>query len=417
MKLISIHKREGLTNIEFNHKLYSRLFNCEYEKYYVRDVFAEKYSLILQKLQENDGETLIFIDSDSFFKNMERLPELKKDIYVQKTNDKINDNLLLVKSNSNTQKIFYEILLDILSQKGANDINLSVDLRFPEEYVVEYPFYFEENNFYMNISLKYHPEAFDVPKIYVANTVDIAFAQPTSYYFAEVLCNKNQIRYEDKEEQYECINPGKKNAIVTLYTPNIKQVGLVAEKNLSLYCKYHDITLYVYRDTPDDLKEKGIGPSWAKADLLLDKWEEHEHIAWVDSDILIGKDYKINFKNEILCFNDPYWPMNSGFMLFETNEKNKELLETVIKDFHMIDGDLDGVYKHKGDQYYFTNRIREYYPNYVFRSSNLGNSHPSIPRHISPTEDDVMLHFMGYPHEFRYHVMDGFSRFLNKKME
>ena len=88
-----------------------------------------------------------------------------------------------------------------------------------------------------------------------------------------------------------------------------------------------------------------------------------------------------------------------------------------MKKFEAIDGDLNGVYVHGGDQKVFTEKIQELYPDYIFRSNFLGNSHPYNPRHLSPNDHSNMIHFMGFPNIFRYHVMDGFAQIFNKEME
>ena len=417
MKLISIHKRQNLSNIEFNHKLFCKITKYSYEKEFVEDSYVEKYSLILSKLQENIGETLIFIDSDSYFAKFDKFPNLTEDIYLQKIDDKnIVDNFLIIKSNNNTIKIFNDVFESLLKQKKADLINKELHLNFPQEVLLKYPYKFEENDVYLNVSVFSNKDAFGVSNIYVKNTFDLIASQPTSYYFAEVLCNKADVKREKKTDSYECINPGKKNALICLYTPEIEQMGLVAEENLSLYCKYHDLTLHMYRDTTPELKKNNISGTWCKPWLLLENFDKHENIAWIDSDILIGKDYKIKFDDEILCFKDPYYPMNAGFMVFKTTEKNKKLLNEVIAEFGHIDGTLEGVYAHGGDQPIFTRKIKEFYPDYCFKANNFGNSHPSIPIHISPEMNDKFIHFMGFPKNFRYHVMDGFSQYLNPKI-
>lgn len=415
MKVISIHKKKNLENIDFNHRLYCKLTGYEYEKVYIDDPYMEKYLLILQKLQENEGSQLIFIDSDCFFRKNEKLPELKRDMYIQKYEDCIIDNFIIVKSNTETIKVFSDICYSIAEQQKGRSLNQKIKISYPEEKLLQYPYALEDFNAYLNVSLYSNQSAFLINNIFVVNTTILHRDQPTSYYFAEVLCSKKNFKREKKEKDYQCINPGKDNALVCLYTPEIENMGLVVEENLTLYCKYHDITLHMYRDTTESLKKNNIIGRWCKPHVLLENFSKHKYVAWIDSDIVIGKNYKIDFTGDISCYTDPVFPMNSGFMVFKTTNKNKKLMKELIEEFDKIDGDLSA--ERRGDQPIFTRKIQEFYPDYSFKSNLSGNSHPYIPRHLSPSDHSNMIHFMGFPNTFRYHVMDGFAQAFNKEME
>jgi hypothetical protein len=380
----------------------------------ISDSLAEKYTLILAKLQENFGKLVVFADSDTYFKKYSQLPELEKDIYVQKIDDVVLDSLLIVKSNEDTVKVFENLCDSINKQAFTKENWRSVNLDFPEEHFSKYQVTLS-NGDYMNLSLMVNPEAFNLQNVLAVNTVDLKSYSTSSRYFADSICEKKVVTYEQSEEPYECFNPGKENALVSLYTPEIKKVGLVAEQNLKMYCERHDLTLHMYRETTQELKDLNVSGAWCKPWLLLENFDKHKNIVWIDSDILLGKNYKISFKEEVTAFKDPWFPMNSGFMVFRTNEKNKELLNDVIDHFNAIEGTLEGVYNHGGDQPVFTQKIKKHYPKYSFRSTALGNTHPAYPEHISPKRDDMMFHFMGFSQEFRFHIMDGFSQILNKK--
>lgn len=415
MIFYSLHKKENLSNIEFNHRLFCKLAHLEFNKEMISDSVAEKYTLILDKLQKNFGKVVVFADSDTYFKKYTQLPELDRDIYIQKIGDIVIDTFLVVKSNEKTVKIFEDLCDSINKQAFTKEFWRDVKIEIPEEHISKYPLSFS-NGDYFNLCLMVNSEGIDMGNVFAVNTYDVNSYSTNSKYFANSVCEKKFSSREENEEPYECFNEGKENALVCLYTPEIKMVGMVAEENLKLYCKKNDITLHMYRDVTKELKEQNISGAWCKPWLLLENFDKHKSVAWIDSDILIAKDYKINFEDDITCFKDPWFPMNSGFMVFKTNEKNRQVLNDVIDEFKKIEGTLEGVYNHGGDQPVFTRKIKEHYPEYSFRSTSSGNSHPAYPEHISPERDDVMIHFMGYAQKYRYHIMDGFAQIINKRM-
>lgn len=210
-------------------------------------------------------------------------------------------------------------------------------------------------------------------------------------------------------------NSGNKNAVVLQYTPEIKEFGIYSETNLKKYCEYNNITLYVYRDLTQYLKDMKVSGAWCKPWLLLENFDKHEYIAWVDSDILISKEYKMNFSGDVSVYADPIFYFNSGFMIFKTTEKNKILLNDIIESFKSIDGELSGVYTHGGDQPRFIEKIKELYPDNTPMSNLNGNSHPLIPIKMSPYKNNVMIHFMGYDKVFRKNVMKAYNSIMLKK--
>lgn len=414
--MYSFFTKEGLANLEFNHRLFCYTNDIPFTKIHVSNSIAEKYSIILAKLQENVGETLIFLDCHSFIKYMNVSLDLDRDITVQKHKGIINDNLIIVKSNQKTISIFGSLLHSINKQIFLKERWPSVQLEFPEEYIVDYEFR-EKKNVYLNINAISNPEVLDknFQNVFVVNTFNQTQQSFNTPYFAESLCTKEGPSLVEKEEKFECFNEGKKTGFVSLFTPEIKEIGMIAEENLKLFCKRNDITLYMYRDLTDYLKEKSISGAWCKPWLLLENFDKHENIFWVDSDIIFGKDCKIDISKEILTFSDPWYPMNSGFMGFKTTKKNKDLINSVIQEFFKIDGTLEGVYNHGGDQPIFTRKIEEFYPENVHCSPLFGNTHPSYPIPPSPYKDDVMIHFMGYEKRFRTHLMRKYSQIINSR--
>ena len=236
-----------------------------------------------------------------------------------------------------------------------------------------------------------------------------------SPYFAEALCIKSINNIFKLQESYECFNPNKKYAFVTMHTKEIQDYAYISENNIKSFCLKNNITFHIYRDVPDSLKQKNIFDAWCKPWLVLNHLNQHETVSWIDSDILIGSEYNIDLSKDKIIFNDPYFPMNSGFMTFKNNQKNIVLLNSVIEEITNIEGNLNGVYNHGGDQPRFKNAFEKIYPDYSPESSLNGNTHPVYPKPISPHSDKHMLHFMGYNKHFRTAVMSGYYNILSKK--
>lgn len=416
MKMYAFYSVNELPMLEYNHKKYCEFNKIEYNKVLVSSSLAEKYSYILAFLQKNKGEVLFFIDNFSYFKNFDFIPELKNDVFIQKNEERLVDNFFMVKSTEKTIKIFEEIL-NFINKKGffqRNWKDISFQISIKDDFCVEYPA-ISTNGKYINVCLYEHSNSLDIQNVLVVN-FSHKFQEREGIYFAETTCSPFLIKYTVPAENYECFNPGHQTAFVTMYTPNIKEAGIISEINIKEYCLRHNITYYIYRDVTEDLKNKNISGAWCKPWLLLNHFELHKNLAWIDSDILLGKDFKIETFPEIVVYKDPYHIFNSGYMMFKTNKKNKELLEFVIENFMKIEGPLDGVYTNGGgDQPRFIEAVAKYYPEYSPISGMLGNMHPVYPISISPYKSDVMIHFMGFDKKMREHIMKGYNELLLKQ--
>jgi hypothetical protein len=102
-------------------------------------------------------------------------------------------------------------------------------------------------------------------------------------------------------------------------------------------------------------------------------------------------------------------------MMFATTDKNRAVLNDVIASIQSINGKLEGVYNHGGDQPRFIDAVLKHYPGYAPLSARLGNTHPGFPSSIPPAATDKMLHFMGYAKPIRTALMVGYSSVINKK--
>lgn len=411
MKLFSLHYVDSLKRLENNHKEFCMRNNIEFNKVIIERTLPSKYSFVLQQLQKNIGETLIFIDSYTFFNTLDLKINFNiKNILIQQTDKYFFDNFFVVKSNKNTinlySKLYKEITERLFSKRDLNSLNI----RFPNDFIVDYGY--KENDQYFNVRINFAND--EEIKNSLAINVDSIFEEERGLYFGEAIYASNA--YEDLEinlKPYECFNDGHKKAFVMLYEESISCYATVSEKSVREYCLNNDITFYVYRSKPE--KYKRMVGSWVKPYVLLNHIDKHEQIAWIDADILIGKDFVFNFEDDISVFNDPSnWFFNSGFMIFKNCDKNKLLLNNIICKIEKLN-DLSGVYSNGGDQSFFIEEVKNAYPAIVPYSSNLANSHPVFPSNIDPKDKTKLIHFMGFKHNVREKLIKGFFVIQNEK--
>jgi len=413
MKMYAFYTITDIPYLEYNHRKYCEINNIEYNKVVISDTLAEKYAYILQFLQQNPQEIIYFIDDMTFFKKMDQIFYPKDDFLIQKDGKKILDSFFVVKSTPAVVSLVQQILLKI----NKNDFNTckykktrNAEEEFFENLGVEY--LYQENNVYFNVCPSRHKDFNFNQSNIVALNFHNTFPENESKYFAEVMCIPNVQKYDIPSEAFECFNPGYPTAFVSLYTPNIAQAGIISEKNIKKFCLKNNITYYIYRDIIPSLKNQNISGAWCKPWLLLNHFNMHRNIAWIDSDILLSKNYTIDVSKPMIVYMDPNYKFNSGYMMFETTDKNKELLELVIKKIEKIDGILEGVYNHGGDQPRFIEATLEIYPDLIPLSANLGNTHPVFPVSVSPYKKDVMLHFMGFDYKMRIAIMSGYNEIM-----
>lgn len=419
MKLIAVYNVPDVPALEFNHRKYADRHGLQFERVVLgTDSLAERYSAYLEALQKYPGETIMFVDNNTYFTNFDFLPKLEGDCLIQKNENHFITGLFLVQSNERTTYAFerahWSLSLAGYQMAGWQEIKLG-KIKFLDTLAQPYPY--RQGGMYLCASIYAHNNILAVG----GNAVlAVTFSNPRIKadecdYYAEAMCRKDAALPSVPEQPFECFNPGGKHAFVTMYTPNISEIGILSEENVKLYCTKHDITYYIYRGVPEDLAAAGVADAWVKPWLILKHFEPHMSVSWIDSDILIGPDWKLDFSREIACFKDPLFTFNSGFMMFSTTEKNRALLDDVIASIRSIDGKLEGVYNHGGDQPRFIDAVLKHYPGYAPLSARLGNTHPGYPRYISPEESDKMLHFMGYAKHIRSAIMAGYSSVINRK--
>ncbi|WP_175892796.1 galactosyl transferase GMA12/MNN10 domain protein [Burkholderia cepacia] len=160
----------------------------------------------------------------------------------------------------------------------------------------------------------------------------------------------------DVSPQRSTYAPGNEIAFVMLYTPAIASYGRIAERNLRQYCERHGYTLYVYRDTPDEIGLSGTG-NWFKPWLLDAYLPYHEWIVWVDADVLILDhvrpiDDLLMGRDALLARDIGQWPFNSGVMGFRRTAGNATMLRELMARIRGLT-DRSSVYAQNGDQFYF----------------------------------------------------------------
>jgi hypothetical protein len=217
------------------------------------------------------------------------------------------------------------------------------------------------------------------------------------------------------KEKFSTYNPGKKIAIVSLHTPEISDFAVCSEKSIREYCELQDYTFYIYREKLD----ADANANWSKAKCLLNHIEDHEHIIWMDSDILIFNPQK-RFE-EIISKLSPTEKiaacqdigsnntkiskgsmLNSGVLIF----CNHPYSINILKKWLNFDGDKSSLYSSGGDQEILCEILK--------KSDGFGYNRKIFPMNEFNTEprlvdkDTFIIHFMAYPDELKKIFMNYF---------
>jgi hypothetical protein len=126
--------------------------------------------------------------------------------------------------------------------------------------------------------------------------------------------------YPVPDEEFTVYNPGRPVALVTYYTPNVREYGAVAETNMRRYCERHGYTLYVYRQTPAEVGP-GITGTWLKPWFLNKHLPNHDWVMWIDADILFidqsrSLDSLFDGRDIVAGHDIGPWIINAGFLGF-----------------------------------------------------------------------------------------------------
>lgn len=417
MKLYSMFEDVGLSKLELNHKSFCELNNIDYDKFYYCDDH-QKFAKVYRILEENPDECIIFVDQYSWFKPKKINMLFPEDLIIVKHDNLLYENFFIVRSKQRTRALFREIMgnKSMITYKVANEKDEALSLMdtFNVKNMLE-PY----ENSYLNISSKVVSNIYDVGlksslvyNLSFNHAVDLLIKK---HQFANLLCDYKQSTYEKKSDHFEVINPGCPTAFVMLYTKNIENIGIISETNVGRWCLNNNVSLYVYRDVPQNLTNingKPMSGNWLKPHLLMNHINDHQYVSWIDSDVLITKDYKLTHAEDVEVYADPgNWFFNSGFMSFKNTEKNHKLLKMLIEIFNKLE-DTSRIYVNGGDQRYFIIAVKACYPDILVRSNHMTNTHPSSPCFINP-DQPALIHFMGYPHHIRVAIMDAYEQMIS----
>lgn len=223
-------------------------------------------------------------------------------------------------------------------------------------------------------------------------------------------------------------NPNKNNAIVTLYTDNIKDYAIHSIKNFKRYCNEHNLSLYIFNK---GLSNDILHGCWNKipAILYLLNNTNHKYIIWMDIDAVFNRldisfnKYIDNYKdkNMIVCrdIKDEKYKFNSGVMIIKNNTWSKKIFEDTWN------SDVPHGYGRNGDQVILKNIIIENGKNNF--DSNSGNKNTvllaerefnSFPRddnhQFGPyTDNDFIVHYMGHKTRDRVKYISAINKKLN----
>ena len=226
----------------------------------------------------------------------------------------------------------------------------------------------------------------------------------------------NQIQIP--KEKFTTYNPGKKIAVVSLYTPEISDYAVCSEMSVRNYCLRQGYTFYVYREKLDS----NASANWSKARAILNHFDDHEDIIWMDSDTIIYNPEKrfedilarcTGTKKIIACEDigannkkiAKGMMLNSGVVIF----RNHFYTKNIIKKWMNTDCDKSSLYASGGDQGILCDILKKSDGFGFNRKIFPMNEFNTEPRFVD--ENTFIVHFMAYPYELkkifmRYFVSD-----------
>ena len=209
-------------------------------------------------------------------------------------------------------------------------------------------------------------------------------------------------------EKFSVYNPGKKIAVVSLYTREIADYAVCSEKSIREYCERQGYTFYVYRDKLD----ANGSANWSKARAILNHIDDHDDVVWMDSDTIIFNPEKrfedilarcTSTKKIVACedvgAHNKKMPkgsmLNSGVLIFRNHFYTKNL----IKKWMNFDGDKSSLYASGGDQEILCNILKKSDGFGFNRKVFPMNEFNTEPRFVD--ENTFIVHFMAYPKQLK----------------
>jgi len=436
MKLIGLYTLQDIPNLKQNHGRFAEFNNLEYKNFHIRNHY-EKWALVYHLLESQPGETLVFIDAFSYFVSPDFDLDLSEPIIIQEFHGKVMDNFFVVRSCQETRKIFHEMRRHS-AQRFTGETNFLFELPLSQGTAKPYGYqtqsgkrfnldltftdcgkYFQVSNLPLGVCSNENAESefghSAVKNILVARYGGNGWgAQFVSE--ADILCHHRPREGEAATDlEFEIVNPGKKLALVTLSCsePGIPapEYAKVSERNFREYAQHQDVTLYIHKAIPSELK--GLHSTWTKPYLVLRHLPQHEYISWIDADMLISKDFRIPVGEDVVVYNDPgAWHFNAGFITFRNSEKTIAFLHVVIARCEALD-DRSSLYINGSDQTQFIEEYLVYFPDSLPRSNLVANIPTVLDKLREPGAG--LWHFMGLnPPSIRAIVMDYYdSRLQN----
>jgi len=436
MKLIGLYTLQDIPNLKQNHGCFAEFNNLEYKNFHIRNHY-EKWALVYHLLESHPGETLVFIDAFSYFVSPDFDLDLSEPIIIQELHGKVMDNFFVVRSCQETRKIFHEMRRHS-AQRFTGETNFLFELPLSQGTAKPYGYQTQSGKrFHLDLTLP------DSSKNFVVNNLPLGFCadeKAVSRYSAsavsdilvakyggvgwgsqfiseaDILCHHRPREDEAATDlEFEIVNPGKKLALVTLSCsePGIPapEYAKVSERNFREYAQHQDVTLYIHKAIPSELK--GLHSTWTKPYLVLRHLPQHEYISWIDADMLISKDFRIPVGEDVVVYNDPgAWHFNAGFITFRNSEKTIAFLHAVIARCEALD-DRSSLYINGSDQTQFIEEYLVYFPDSLPRSNLVANIPTVLDKLREPGAG--LWHFMGLnPPSIRAIVMDYYdSRLQN----
>jgi hypothetical protein len=297
-------------------------------------------------------------------------------------------------------RVLERVIADV-SYYYLGDRKIDPMVRFPKNLVQNH--HCQSGDTYWNIDIPSHPDFFNFKNILVAHLKPI-FPQAADFFsYANLLCAPAPDLPDITSADFAVINPGKSNALLTLYTPEIALQGAVCEKNLTRYCQSKGLTLYVYRK--NHRTSENVSATWLKPELLLRHIVDHEYIAWVDSDILISMDYQLDTSREFTAYQDVgNWKINAGFLIFKNTPKAKTFLKDVLTRCESLK-DRSSMDYNRGDQWQFILELEKHWLDYAPCSNLQINTLPGYCNSLDP----YVVHFLGMPTHARARIMNHYD--------
>jgi hypothetical protein len=413
MKLIGLYSHSSIPYLERNHRNFADSNGFSYENYFVKNYY-EKYRLIYSLLQKAPNEVFGFIDSNSYFIEQKFDFPLPEHILINcppgqtlenEDSQAVMDNFFVIRSTYEAMKCLEKVTADV-SYYFLGDRKIDPAVPFPKKFIKNH--HYQSGNTYWNIDIPAHKEFFNYKNILVAHLNPNKAADFFSY--ANLLCAPAPDLPDIPQTDFEVINPGMSNALLTLYTPEIALQGAVCERNLTRYCQFKGLTLYVYRNNPR--ASENVSGAWLKPELLLRHIVDHKHIAWVDSDILVSMDYELETSREFTAYQDiGNWKFNSGFLVFKNSEKASNYLNDVVNRCESIT-DRSKTRVNKGDQGQFIAEAEKHFPDFLPISNQRVNL---LPGYEFNGDRPLVVHFVGMPTHARARIMNHYDSLYFEK--